>query len=79
MVRIWNIEMKMEVFVKLKFNAVAMLLCAVSMVLTGCGSGSGPVPADPVFLADPFILEQDGKFYAYGTETSGSGPPRSTV
>ena len=69
MVRIWNIEMKMEVFVKLKFNAVAMLLCAVSMVLQGCGSGSGPVPADPVFLADPFILEQDGKFYAYGTDS----------
>ena len=46
-----------------------LLPLALSMLVLpyACGSSA---PADPVFLADPYILEHEGKFYAYGTDAS---------
>ena len=57
---------KMKMMNKVLKVAIPALVLLSS---ASCRENSGMAQVDPVFLADPFILEHEGKFFAYGTDS----------
>ena len=59
------------------FCFVKLLLLGASVGCSGCGSKVQPGESDEIFLADPTIINIDGKYYMAGTQNS--NPPGFTI